>query len=130
MDIRQAMAWPFEGLLFDIEHSDWWPADWGEWPAPLEERADILRARLAGAPKLIPLYGHRYLPEQPHAVGNPVFSVYQADIIYYGANLDDYLRREAGDRDLPWPSIRHIPFRSSFAEGDPYDADFVTGPPA
>jgi hypothetical protein len=37
---------------------------------------------------------HRYIPEEPHERGNPVLSVYQSDIIYYGADLDDYFRRE------------------------------------
>jgi hypothetical protein len=52
----------------------------------------------AAAPRLIPLDGHRYLPETPHERGNPVFSVYQSDVIYYGADLADWVRRE----DLGW----------------------------
>jgi hypothetical protein len=40
------------------------------------------------------LISHRYLPEKSHEPGNPVFSVYQADVIYYGADLIDYFERE------------------------------------
>jgi hypothetical protein len=36
------------------------------------------------------------IPDDPHLEGNPVFSVHQADIIYYGHDLEDYLRHEFG----------------------------------
>jgi hypothetical protein len=73
------------------------------------------------APKLIPLIGHRYLPEQPHEAGNPVFSIFAGtDAIYYGANLKDYFEREFGDwhgRRRPWPTqIKYIPFWSDLVE--------------
>ena len=57
-------------------------------------RAAIVRDAVAKAPKLIPLMGHRYLPAEPCEAGNPVLSVYQADIIYYGADLDAYFNIE------------------------------------
>ena len=34
------------------------------------------------------------MPDRPHLNGNPVLSVYQTDIVYYGFDLDDYLRHE------------------------------------
>jgi hypothetical protein len=34
------------------------------------------------------------MPDSPLEAGNPVFSVYQTDIIYYGENLENYLRNE------------------------------------
>ena len=116
-EIRERLAWPFEGLLFDVENNVlWWP-EWGERPARAEDRADVLRSVVAQAPKLIPLISHRYLPAEPHEAGNPVFSVYQSDVIYYGANLADYFEREFGDprRPLPEP-IKRIRFWSDFAE--------------
>jgi hypothetical protein len=73
--IRKMLAWPFEGLLFDVENSAlWWP-EWGKRPTEPEARTDVLRAVVARAPKLIPLFEHRYLPESPSEPGNPVFSV-------------------------------------------------------
>jgi hypothetical protein len=67
---------------------------------------------------LIPLIGHRYLPEQPHETGNPVFSILGTDAIYYGANLKDYFEREfTGWHSRPWPAqIKHIPFWSDLVE--------------
>jgi hypothetical protein len=74
--IRRALAWPLEGLLFDVEHNHlWWP-EWGEKPAKLDACKEVLRSVVSRAPKLIPLISHRYLPEEPHEPGNPVFSVY------------------------------------------------------
>ena len=45
-------------------------------------------------PKLIPIYSSRYIPESPKETGNPVFSVYQTDIIYYGFDLLSYFENE------------------------------------
>ena len=72
---------------------------------------DALRHAAAGelifrrSPKLIPVYSHRMMPDEPQAAGNPVFSVHQTDIIYYGSDLADYLRHEFSlpGRE-PWPS--------------------------
>src|SRR5690606_18105628 len=30
--IRSRLAWPLEGILFDIENNEFWLADWGERP--------------------------------------------------------------------------------------------------
>jgi hypothetical protein len=116
--IRSMLAWPFEGLLFDIEHNTFWLPDWGERPESAEARAEVLRAALSFAPKLIPLFSHRYIPETPHEGGNPVFSVYQSDIIHYGADLHDYLDRERYGASKPWPgAIKRIPFWTDIVEG-------------
>lgn len=92
--ITEALQWPLEGILFDVEENQFWLSNWGERPHEPEERAEIVTDAVAQAPKLIPILSHRYIPQEPHERGNPVFSVYQTDIIYYGADLDDYFRRE------------------------------------
>ena len=75
---------------------------------------EVLRSVVSHAPKLIPLIGHRYLPEEPHEGGNPVFSVYQSDVIYYGANLADYFEREftGGDYRPRLDQMKHIRCRT------------------
>ena len=117
--IRSALRAPLEGLLFDVEvNALWWP-EWGERPATAPERAAIVTAIVARAPPLVPLIGHRYLPGEPHAPGNPVFSIVQSDVIYYGTDLDDYFRREFSPPGLPDPvegRPRHIPFWSDLVE--------------
>jgi hypothetical protein len=116
--IRRMLDWPLEGLLFDVERNGLWWSEWGERPAEPTAREEILRAIVSRAPKLIPLISHRYLPEKPCEQGNPVFSVYQSDVIYYGANLDDYFAREFGRYDdRPWPEhVKHVPFWSDLVE--------------
>jgi hypothetical protein len=112
--IRDALAWPLEGFLFDVEQGLWWP-DWGEMPEALPAREEKLRAIFAEAPKLIPVCGHRYIPETPHESGNPIFSVYQMDVIHYGANLEHYVAQEnvaAHEAQTPWPPLKPIPFWS------------------
>lgn len=52
--------------------------------------------QVALAPKLVPLWGTRYLPADPHEAGNPILSVVQTDIIYYGVDLSAYFVREFG----------------------------------
>ena len=97
-----------------MERNGLWWAEWGERPPGSAERAEIAARVIADAPKLIPLCGHRFIPEEPHDRGNPVFSVYQSDIIYYGSNLQDYIENEFSVPHLHYigPDIRRIRFWS------------------
>jgi hypothetical protein len=118
--IRRALALPLERLLISVERGQiWWP-EWGEEPRSTRARKEVLRDVVSRAPKLIPLIAHRYLPEQPHEAGNPVFSIFYTDAVYFGANLKDYFEREFGDwhvRNQPWPKpIKRIPFWSDLVE--------------
>jgi hypothetical protein len=98
-------AWLWEGLQFDVEHRDLWPPEWGPDPVTLAARKARVRELVEGAPRLIPVFGHRYLLAELCLAGNPVFSVYQSDIVVYGANLHDYLVFEfAGPLGLLRPS--------------------------
>lgn len=94
----------------------WWP-EWGNRPDRAEARANVLREVVGKAPRLIPIFGHRYLPATPHLAGNPVFSVHQSDVIHYGADLADYIEREEHGWDVrPWPDVmREIDFWSELA---------------
>ena len=116
-EIRQMLKRPLEGLLFDVENNDlWWP-EWGDRPGTAEGRSEVLAEVVGDAPKLIPLVSHRYLPAEPHEAGNPVFSVHQSDVIYYGADLADYFEREFGSprRPLP-PIIKRVRFWSEVVD--------------
>lgn len=93
-DLQQRLAWPFEGMAFDIENNAFWLDDWGEKPIDLRDAVEIARQVVASAPRLIPIYSHRFLPAEPLIAGNPVFSVYQTDIIYYGCDLWNYFANE------------------------------------
>jgi len=89
------MLWPWSGIAFDIEHNnDRWPEFWGTKPIDIRDQFAAARKWFNDAPVLIPLFGHRYLPCDPCEEGNPVFSVYQMDIINYGGNLEDWIEIE------------------------------------
>jgi hypothetical protein len=115
--IRRMLAAPLRGLIFDVENSDlWWP-EWGDRPATAEARADVVREVVNQAPKLVPLVYHRYLPCEPNESGNPVFSIHQSDVIYYGANIADYFEREfVSDRGPIVGPIKQIRFWSELAD--------------
>ena len=110
--VRERLSWPEHGILFDVESNSFWLPEWGPRPVSIEDAKEIARHYIRQAPKLIPVYSHRMMPETPHLAGNPVLSVYQTDIIYYGFDLDDYFRHEFGlPKRKPWPSeIRPIAF--------------------
>ncbi len=96
-DEAELRAWldePRQGILFDIEYNGFWLEEWGLRPESLDVALRTGNRLIAAAPQLIPVFGHRMIPDEPHIPGNPVFSVHQTDIIYYGADLADYLRRE------------------------------------
>ncbi|WP_147136478.1 hypothetical protein [Stackebrandtia albiflava] len=42
------------------------------------------------------MYAHRFLPGGRDRSGDPVFSVWGIDTIYYGTDLADYVGREFG----------------------------------
>lgn len=102
--IERRLAWPLDGMLYDIEHNTFWDENWGERPAKLSNAFEVARAAVRAAPVLIPVYSHRYLPAEPTEAGNPVFSVHQMDIIVYGRDLRSYLRAEAFGWDEPLTS--------------------------
>ena len=113
--IRGVLERPLEGILFDVEHNDlWWPK-WGGKPAAPDEQAEVVRAVVKVAPALIPLIAHRYIPEEPHESGNPIFSVMQSDVIYYGANLTEYFANEFGGTNRIG-AVRRIPFWSEMVD--------------
>ncbi len=113
--IRDRLNWPLEGMIFDIENNSFWYKQWGPKPDNIEEAIKICKKELEKVPKLIPICSHRYIPSEPSEVGNPVFSVYQTDIIYYGENLTSYLEIEFNlkkHEDINFGSIKDIRFWS------------------
>lgn len=112
--IKFWLDWPFEGYWRTVQRAGaWWP-EWGERPRKFGEQREKLRGIFANAPTLIPLLGHRFIPDEPSETGNPVFSVFHSDIVYYGANLLDWLARECwtGGPASPWPPVKEIRFWS------------------
>ncbi|MGW5715882.1 hypothetical protein ACWEVP_06925 [Amycolatopsis sp. NPDC003865] len=117
--LRKRLAWPVDGVLYDVEHNGFWLPEWGTRPVGPEDAVREARHRLAGVPQLVPVCGHRYLPGMPGTTGYPVLSVYQTDIIVYGCDLRDYLHREfatGGISTAPPDGPRYIDFWSRFID--------------
>ena len=81
--IKNVINAPMKGLLFDIEYNDFWVEKWGNvLDNNIETKKYKFLEKYYKAPKLIPVYSHRYIP------------VMQSDIIIYGKNLEDYFEKE------------------------------------
>ncbi len=104
--LREWLDVPRQGVLFDVQHNGFWLEEWGGRPPDPADAVSVANAHVQGAPTLVPIFSHRMIPDEPYLPGNPVLSVHQTDIIYYGFNLADYLRHEF---DLPgrdqWPQV-------------------------
>jgi hypothetical protein len=122
-EIEKMLNWPYEGMCFDIKNNAFWPKQWGPKPVGLRDCFILAKQRLNDAPKLIPILGHRYLPERPGIEGNPVLSVYQTDIVHYGTDLWNYFQNEfyyyfgTPEYQITEP-IRRIEFWSDIIDGD------------
>jgi hypothetical protein len=93
--LRRMLDTPRDGIVFDVQNGLWLTL-WGPKPESLEEAVRIVEDLIKSAPTLIPIFIHRMMPDEPRSAGNPVFSVHQTDIIYYGFDLLHYLRQEFG----------------------------------
>lgn len=127
-EIESPVLWlmlnsPYEGICFDIELNGFWPQKWGVKPSSLVDAFALAKQKLDEAPRLIPIWGHRYLPDRPAIEGNPVLSVHQTDIIYYGSDLWNYFQNEF-DYHFDTPNnrsdapIRRVEFWSAIVDGD------------
>ncbi|WP_067470783.1 hypothetical protein [Nocardia amamiensis] len=92
-ELRRQLNWPIDFLLEDVQHGHWPPA-WGERPDSNQGAVDKARAQLADVPTMVPVYAHRFLPAGRATFGHPVLSMRGRDIIYYGADLLDYINQE------------------------------------
>lgn len=70
--LREWLNLPRRGVLFDIEHHGFWLEEWGQKPSALSDRLQAADRLLTVAPRLIPVFAHRMMPEEPHLDGNPV----------------------------------------------------------
>eukprot|EP01130_Rhizamoeba_saxonica_P005177 TRINITY_DN2071_c1_g1_i1.p1 TRINITY_DN2071_c1_g1~~TRINITY_DN2071_c1_g1_i1.p1 ORF type:complete len:250 (-),score=54.85 TRINITY_DN2071_c1_g1_i1:123-872(-) len=85
-----------EGFHFDIENNGLWKDEWGSMPDDIQQRKNTFDQIFASAPKLIPVYGHRYaFSSETNCPA--VLSVHQSDIIVYGETFEEYLANEFGN---------------------------------
>lgn len=137
--IRMRLNLPVLGLLHEVANSKFWWKAWGPRPVDIEQSIRTARNALRKYPLLVPMYGHCYIASSPSLAGNPVFFVYQKNIIYCGYDVADFFEREAfraHDCDPPFEldewqdnsgSSRSLVSSSSGngtnKRGDPYHTD-------
>ena len=111
--IKRNLAAPYDGILNSLDELVW-DASWGIEPTTLLDRNVQIRKILGSAPRLIPLYGHRFLPSYENQE-MPILSVVDLDIIYYGKDLYDYFEIEFGNRklSLALKEYKQVPFWTS-----------------
>ncbi|MFI5893764.1 hypothetical protein ACIA5D_27045 [Actinoplanes sp. NPDC051513] len=92
--LRRQVEWPVTAALADIRDGHW-PGGWGKRPTAAKEVDRKAERLLARAPRLVPVYAHRYLPAGRTTSGHSVLSVHHlTDIIVYGLDLPDYIDHE------------------------------------
>jgi hypothetical protein len=94
--LRERLAWPVEGVLFDVAQNDFWYDGWGPRPADPDTALGAARTGLLTAPRMVPVYAHRYLPAGRGTSGHPVLSIYQTDVICCGTDLRGFVYEEFG----------------------------------
>ncbi len=116
-DIKKWISAPVENLRSDV-HNGFWLNAWGERPENAEDALAVFDSLAEKAPKLIPVYGHRYIPVIEGVDDPPVISVVGQDIIYYGCNLSNYLKNEfvSFTEPIDPDKIIRIPFWSDIIE--------------
>ena len=90
--IKQIMSRPFEAFKNEADSIEWCEK-WGKKPTDTAERNKALCHLIESAPKLIPVFAHRYIADTQLKV-TPVFSVCGTDIIIYANDLESYLHIE------------------------------------
>ena len=105
--IRQRMSAPYQWLKRDIENGFCLSAWAGKTVDELLETA----------PKLIPIYSHRYVPMMNHP-NPPVISTVGRDTVCYGVSLEDYLLREFCDENTAFEGTKvpYIPLWSDILD--------------
>ena len=109
--IKACMKHPVEFICNQTHEVDWCD-EWGVEPDDEKIRDDEIKKKALKAPTLIPIYLHRYMP-LGHFNSYPILSIHGIDVIYYGKDLEDYIRNEFGDKNragLDYKNIEKVPF--------------------
>lgn len=94
-EIEKRFNWPYETILQDVlGNNQVWLKSWGTRPDNDMDSEAIFQQWYKKAPKLIPIFGHRFIINEQVKTGNPVLSIWGSDIILYGWNLREYLLNE------------------------------------
>jgi hypothetical protein len=94
--LRDRLAWPVEGVLFDVVQNAFWYGGWGPRPEADDDAVAVARGLMLTAPRMVPIHAHHYLPGGRGQSGHPVLSIYRTDAACNGTDLLDFLSAEFG----------------------------------
>ncbi|MGB8455550.1 MAG: hypothetical protein WCD89_24925 [Anaerocolumna sp.] len=109
--IKQVIYQPIK-YINDMPEEVYWCDDWGKEPEDEKYLKEEVIKRLSKAPKLLPIFSHRYMPMISENYP-PIISVHGVDIIYYGKDIEDYFEVEFGNKDqseIDFDKIKPIQF--------------------
>lgn len=89
----QGVIKKFKENIIDCAMEIDWSNNWGKEPKNLEERMSQIKDMVNKAPTIIPIYIHRGMAAI-NIKNNPVFSILDIDVIYYGNNILEYFQLE------------------------------------
>lgn len=104
--IRQLMNAPYQWLRKDIEKG---------FSLSIWEGKTIDKL-FENAPKLIPIFSHRYMPIIEGVDDPPIISIVGRDTVYYGHNLSEYLEVEFSSKRRSTNNFTYIPFWTEIIE--------------
>ncbi len=113
--IKKMIEGPIDWLKQDVK-GGFWLDSWGKRPENEDEALAVFSRVAAKAPKLIPIYSHRYVPVIEGVDDPPVISTVGMDTIIYGRNLSEYLQNEFFGGKLSTDGAVSIPFWSEIIE--------------
>lgn len=94
--LRSVLQLPVDGVLFAVEWNDFWDDRWGRRPARMKDALRTARYRLERVPRMVPVFGNRFLPAGRGSFGQPVLSMYRTEILCYADDLVHYIDNEFG----------------------------------
>ncbi|HYV36146.1 MAG TPA: DUF2716 domain-containing protein [Gemmataceae bacterium] len=125
-NLRRHFDRPLRGILFDIEHNDFWPKAWGKKPYKLDAAIEKTKVMLAQVSPLIPIrYGH-YIPAFPAVDGNPIFAIRHSALTVASQDLESFLANgpiDSKDHEFS----KEIPFWSILAR-NPFEVPNLAEP--
>lgn len=111
--VNKIIDLPFEGI-FNKADEVYWSDSWGVEP---DENIYLysVREKLKKAPRLVPVYSHRYIPIIPE-INPPVLSIHGVDIICYGIDLEEYIDIEFGNKKQSSIQFDKVPYIDFWSE--------------
>ena len=98
-----------DDLSYEVVNNSVWKPGWGRKPVTKYGQGQQIEVLIRQAPKLIPIYDHRFLLAEPYQAGNPVVSIQQSDIVIYAPDFFSFLCKDFSDlMDLNKQELKQI----------------------